>query len=722
MDLIMSHFLEQPKLTKWKKEPSLQDLKKDLASAQQSHNQQIQKIKKWLDNLNVEGEAKIAKKANRSSVVPRLIRKQAEWRYSALSEPFISEKDLFKCDPITWEDREAAIQNQLVLNKQFNTDINRVDFIDEYVRTVVDEGTAIVQVGWEFQEEEYEEEEPVVELIPDESFAETLQQAVEMQQTSPSQYMRLPKELQIAVEHSQADGVSYRPEITEYLTEIKKRTVYNRPTLEVCDYRSVIIDPSAKGKLDKAQFVIKSFNTSLSELKKEGRYKNLDKIQTLSEEASVFPELKDRDDISDFNFEDKARKLFTAYEYWGYWDIEGKGELTPIVATWVGNTLIRMEENPFPDKKLPFVLVQYLPVRKSNYGEPDGALLEDNQLIQGAVLRGMIDLMAKSANAQTGMMKGALDATNRRKYERGMDYEFNPTVDPRLAIHTHTYPEIPSSAQFMWQLQQMEAESLTGVKSYNSGISGASLGDVAVGVRGALDAASKRELGILRRLTRGLIDIARKVMAMNAVFLQEKEIIRITNAEFVEIDREDLKGQIDIRLSISTAEEDNIKAQELAFVLQTMGNTLPMELSKLVLADIVRLRKMPDLAHKIENFQQQPDLVQQQLQQLQLAELQAKVAKYEKEALESEMNAQLLQAKVGLTNAQIGNVQADSDLKSLDFVEQETGVKQARELEKQGAQAKAFAELEREKHELKREEMDNDLIKEYIKNSKNIVK
>jgi hypothetical protein len=37
------------------------------------------------------------------------------------------------------------------------------------------------------------------------------------------------------------------------------------------------------------------------------------------------------------------------------------------------------------DKKLPFISVQYLPTRKSIYGEPDGALLEDNQKIIGAV-------------------------------------------------------------------------------------------------------------------------------------------------------------------------------------------------------------------------------------------------------------------------------------------------------------------------------------------------
>jgi hypothetical protein len=57
-------------------------------------------------------------------------------------------------------------------------------------------------------------------------------------------------------------------------------------------------------------------------------------------------------------------------------DITGTGVLEPIIATWVGDTLIRMEENPFPDKKLPFISVQYLPTRKSIYGEPDGALMQ----------------------------------------------------------------------------------------------------------------------------------------------------------------------------------------------------------------------------------------------------------------------------------------------------------------------------------------------------------
>jgi hypothetical protein len=337
--------------------------------------------------------------------------------------------------------------------------------------------------------------------------------------------------------------------------------------------------------------------------------------------------------------------------------------------------------------------VPYLPVRKSIYGEPDGVLIEDNQKVIGAVTRGMIDIMGKSANGQTGMRKDMLDATNRRKYEKGLDYEFNQNVDPRQGIHMHTYPEIPQSAQFMLQLQNMEAESLTGVKAFSGGLSGDSLGATATGIRGALDAASKREMGILRRLAAGIVKIGRKFIAMNAVFLDEEEVIRVTNEEFVPIRRDDLAGNFDLKLSISTAEEDNAKAQELAFMLQTMGNNMDAEMSKMILSDIARLRKMPGLAKRIEEYQPQPDPLEQKRRELELALLEAQIENERAHAMERQSGAMLDQTKAG-------NVQSDTDLKNLDFVEQEAGVKQERDLQKQRAQAEGNMRLELLKSQL----------------------
>ena len=703
-------------LTKWKNPPSLKDLKSDYQEAQPFHDNQVSKIDTWLDNLHVRGNAKVKSSTNGSEIVPKLIRKQAEWRYPALSEPFLSTDDLFNIYPVTWEDRKAAQQNQLVLNNQFNTKIDKTTFIDEYVRSAVDEGTVIVRVGWEFEEEEYTDTFPQVEFRVNPETIPIHQQLEQMKAENPGQYeAEVPEELRQAHDMSMEQGVPIEPVILGYAEETRVRTVKNQPTVEVCDYRNVLIDPTCKGDISKARFIIYSFESSMSVLKKDGKYKNLDSINVDGNSVLGTPDhAVPEDGAASFNFSDKARKKFVVYEYWGFWDIDGSGTVKPFVAAWVGNVLIRMEECPYPDKGLPFIVVPYLPVRKSAYGEPDGALLEDNQRIIGAVTRGMIDIMGKSANGQTGISKNALDAANRKRFNKGQDYEFNPNVDPQQAVYMHTYPEIPMSAQFMLQLQNMEAESLTGVKAFNQGISGQSLGDVAAGVRGALDAASKRELAILRRLSAGIVAIGRKIIAMNQEFLSEQEVVRITNEEFVVVRRDDLAGNFDLRLSISTAEEDNNKAQELAFMLQTMGNNMDPEMSKMILSDIARLRKMPDLAKRIETYQPQPDPIAQQKAQLEILVLQEQIATERAKQAQYMASAQLHGAKAGTEVAKQDNLQSDTDQKNLDFVEQESGVKQERDLQRQGEQARSQAQLKLLDRQFQLEDNKTDLIKEYI--------
>ncbi len=142
-------------LTNWKNAPTIRDLKQDMQDAKPSHDAQEGRITTWLDNLNVTGKAKVDTPKGNSRIVPKLIRKQAEWRYAALSEPFLSTDDVFNVRPVSWEDREAAQQNQLMLNHQFNNQIDKTRFVDEYVRAAVDEGTVICRLGWAFEEEDY---------------------------------------------------------------------------------------------------------------------------------------------------------------------------------------------------------------------------------------------------------------------------------------------------------------------------------------------------------------------------------------------------------------------------------------------------------------------------------------------------------------------------------------------------------------------------------------
>lgn len=134
-----------PKLTDWPQEPEIRSLKLDFENAQQHHSGQMAKIDRWTRLLKGTGTPKVK---GRSSVQPKLIQQQAEWRYSALSEPFLGSNKIAKVSPVTFEDGPSATQNELVLNHQFRTKLNRVKLIDDYVRTVVDEGTCILRTGW----------------------------------------------------------------------------------------------------------------------------------------------------------------------------------------------------------------------------------------------------------------------------------------------------------------------------------------------------------------------------------------------------------------------------------------------------------------------------------------------------------------------------------------------------------------------------------------------
>ena len=683
------------KLTEWVNEPTLLDLKSELTEAYPDHQHYTLKIDAWLDNLNVTGAAKPKKIKGHSSIQPKLIRKQSEWRCAALVEPFLSTEDLFNLEPVAAGDKKSAIQNSLIINNQFNTKINKTKFIDDYIHAAVNEGTFIARVGWDYADEEVETEIPVFELFPVED-PQAMQQEQELHALmfeSPDDYNQLPEDIRQAHDVFMQTGIPHVANQAGTRIETETKVLVNKPTVVVCDYKDVIIDPTAKGDPDKAEFIIYRFETSKSELEKSGiEYVNLNNI--ITETAS--PLSTADTDVSpqpSFSFKDEPRKKLEAYEYWGYYDIHGTGSTVPIVVTWVGETLIRMEENPFPDQKLPFVIRSYLPVKNSLYGEPDGALLEEHQKITGAVTRGMIDIMGRSANGQIGMRTDALDVANKRRFENGKDYEFNPTVDPRTAIINHTYPEIPQSAQFMLNMQNAEAEALTGVKAFSQGITGTSLGSTATGIRSALDATAKRDLILLRRIADGIIQIGRKIISMNAEFLSEVEIVRITNSEFVEIRRDDLAGNFDIKLSISTAEADNEKAQELSFMLQTVGPNTDPEMTYMIMADIARLRKMPELAKKLDNYQPAPDPLQQKKAELEIALLEAQVFNEQAKGQENSVDVGLKEAKTVTEQAKARQLGSTADMQDLDFLRKESGQDQEQEIEKKEYDRQAALDL-----------------------------
>ena len=681
-------------LTTWKDEPKLLDLKAEFLATESSHGVLVANIADW-KKLH-DGDLPAAMKADktRSQAQPKLVRRQAEWKYSALSEPMLSSNKLFSIKPVTGEDVAAALQNERLLNHQFNRGMNRVAFVDNYVRSAVDEGTVVVRAGWNRESKKIKRKAVIYDYFTPETPEEQqlLQQALEARDADPSTFeLRAAPSLKAAVAYFDETGQEVIAIANGKETEVEEeQLIKNAPTVEVIDPRNLRIDPTCGGDITKAMFMIYSFETTRAALlldRKRLGYKNLDQVNwdAVGPLQTEYHHAQAED--TQFQFKDRSRKKIVVHEYWGLYDIHKNGQLVPIVACWIGDILIRMAENPFPDGLPPFVVVPYMPKKRSVHGEADAALLGDQQQNIGALLRGMIDILGRSAAGQVGVAAGTLDAVNKRRFEQGQNYTFNPNTPVQNAIHQHTYPELSSSAVTLMTILNNDAESITGTKAFSGGMSGDGYGKVAAGIRGMLDSAAKREMGILRRLVAGLVLIAKKIIAMNQVFLSDKEVIRITNEtplrldrpdeqsdeDFVTINRVELAGTFDIEIDIATAEVDEAQSQDLGFMLQTLGPATDWSVTKLILLEIARLKRLPHLEKAIREYQPTPDPVAQKKAELEVALLEMEIAE--------------VQAKTGLLKAQTLKATAEADATDLETTQDATGVTHERSLQESQAQA-----------------------------------
>ena len=686
----------------WKNPPTLKELKEDLEAARDQTDKQVKKIEEWLDAFNATGKFKAPEVEGRSRATVRLVRKQVEWRCPSLTEPFLSSTKLFDVAPRTWEDKEAAIQNELVLNYQFKTKINAVKLMDDIVRTMGTEGTVVIHPRWKYKVDKFKEEENVYESLPtvDEEYSAQIMQIAEEVRANPDVLEEFEEPIQMAIQKYLEEGVvlEYRFVETKINEVIKVRS--NHPIAEIVPTEDVFVDPSCKGDFEQAKFAVRRFDTCLASLREDGRYINLDELET---EVASNEQSTAKPNDSGFKFKDKARKSLEAFEYWGYYDIDDDGILYSFVCTWIGNTLIRLERNPHPDNKLPFVFIPLIPVKNSLYGEPDAELIKDNQQVMSATMRGAIDLFARSANGQTGFAKNFLDNTNMGRFNRGENYSFNSAMHPEKAIYAHKFNEIPQSVFLMMNYLTNEAEAFSGVKSFNQGISGDSLGKTAKAGRTALDASAIRDASILRRIAQGMVEVAYKFQAMNAELLTENDVVRLTNGKFVRVDPDNLNGDFDLTIDISTPEMDQAKADDLVMMMQTGQNTFPFEYVQQIFAEIARLKNMPRLQQFVESYQPQPDPFEEQMKQLELEEKQAQIAEIRARAMEMEAKAQVNLAEIGVRQARAENTVSQTDKNNIQTYKDANGITQEEKLQIEEAKQKAKLKENVVKHNLSKD-------------------
>jgi len=623
---------DEPK--KLSKQDLLRAFKADIDAANNLRLEVVASIEKWRQEYN--GEPYGNEQKGKSSLVSRDIKRQDEWQHSSVKDPFVSTADIIKCNPVTYEDRAAAEQNQIILNNQFARQFPRYQFITDVIKLYYSEGTVVVKTGWNYEDEKENVSVPIMGLVNG-----------------------MPEQ----VGEQEVEQINI---------------LVNQPDATICRMEDVYIDPTCFGDINKANFVCHRYESDMSTLRKTGKYKNLKKVafSLLDGESPDY----DPEDETEFKFQDVARKKVLVYEYWGVYDINNTGIAEPIVATWIGDTLIQLESNPMPGQGLPFLLLKNNPTPFKIHGEASVELISDNQKISTAIKRGILDNMAGSNNAQKGVRKGALDTRNMKRFLNGSNFEYNGNGND---FFEGNYNQIPNSVFSVLEMTNNESESMLGVKAFSSGINGAGLGNTARAAGGVLDAVSVRRLDIVRNIAENLIKpLMRKWMQYNSEFLKEEEIVRMTNDEFVPIKRDDLKGLIDIEIEVSTAEDNSAKGEKLSFLLQTLGQGMDVGMKNLLMSQIAKLHKMPDLAKQIEEYQPQPDPYIEKMKELEMQKLISEIEERNSRARENAVNIQVKSAKSLLDQTKAGNIQSDTDLKDLDFTRTAEGSKFQEEMQK----------------------------------------
>ena len=700
----------QETFTNWKNEPTFADLEKDRINGSSSNSTLRERLLTY--ELIRNGGKEITKTApGKSTTRPKLVRKQNEYKYAALEDAILGSKDLFTIDGVGEEDNASAAQNQVMLNYQFRNKIQIQKLIEKAVRNSVDKGTVICKVGWktEYGKVIIDEERPV--------YANAEQSLLMMQEQVQSGQMT---EAQMIAMIETAEPMQIGTKIVQVE---KEKLIENHPTIDVRNIANITIDPTCEGDITKAAFLIEEYPVSLSDLKKE-EFKEREieeettdesgnKVVTKRKESTgIYKNLHLLDGEEEFQYsehhgqtaqssklEGKARKKLKAYDYWGFWDINDDGNVVPIVATWVGKVLVRLEENPFSHRKIPYVLAQYMPVDNEIAGEPDAILLEENQEAVGKTTRAIQDIMANEAVGQEFIDESLFPSpVERENYKQGRTVYFRSGIDPKRAIYRKDITP-PTGFALQWiQSQIQDAESMSGtILSTTSG------SNQSVNSQKRIDSSnSKRESSVLRRITAMLVDAAKLILPMNAVYLSEEEVVRNTNREYVKIRRDDLAGSHDITIDIQTPEVNNAIAQDLGMILQTGQQTLPEKVTMKIWSRILKLKGQYDLSRELESYQPEPDPKQQMLMDMQIEEQRLKIEKAKKDieevdsrihervsrVIENEKDVDnkqsqnlLRQQQASESAARTRKLEAETDHIDKDFVDSMTGNKRARELE-----------------------------------------
>jgi hypothetical protein len=330
--------------------------------------------------------------------------------------------------------------------------------------------------------------------------------------------------------------------------------------------------------------------------------------------------------------------------------------------------------------------------------------------------------MARSNNGQKFFKKNSLDTVNLNRLKRGDPYvEVNTNDSINTDVMDGSFNQLPAAIFNFWSLVDQQAEVLTGVLKTMQGLPGSELKASTSNFATMMSQSQIRLLDITNNLTTGLKRMFMLWTYMAMEYLSEDEIQSITGFNLSEMKVKeskklqiqfgltDLNGQptvdqetfdkamflilaevkdmfdnkdvkFDINLRVGTDGLKQIKIQQLNMFMQqaaplTEAGAVPPDAIKELVAQLAEQMDMPDIAKNIRTYTPQPDPVQQQMMQLEMALKAAEVKKSEALAANAMARTQNVNVKTQKdaisTDADLANKYADAQKKLADVQQNE---------------------------------------------------
>jgi hypothetical protein len=691
-------------------------IKSDYSNSINYYREKNSLIRKWRRVYDdIEGDNS---KSDVSTYRSRMFKKKVREMVPNISEPILTSQRLYDVD-IVAQDGYSADETEIsdMLNYQFKSipELNRI--INSLAKSFVIDGTAILKTTWDREEKTIVTGTKKINIYP-ESKDDVDDFLNKIDKDKKSKLLKLGY-----------DVLKKKLPIGEKEVNIEvKKVVKNRPMIREVDSIRIMTDPNAKGIFSNSRFIIEFVETNYASLRSSGNYFSLDKVKKEIDDNDspifdpvLFSELylggsstylsEDEYAIM-FDFDDKARKRLNIVEYWGEVPIDGStGELVPIVASWIGDTLIRLEENPMPHKTMPYSIQSYEPVKNRIFGESDAEIVAEDQIGSTLAMRNMQDITQRNHRnlTQEFIENGFLpDITQKNNYKNGKTVFYRKGSDPRQAIYRRTIDEIPQVVFQLKDLYDNEIEKSIGTVS--------AIDTEKADIRDGVD---NRMHSIIERFSDIFVDCGSKILHMNTKFSLDSDFYKV-NRKIRKVNTSILKSIDSFAVEVTTSAKNAKQIRDLIGLMNTRSANMSEEVAAIHYSKIALLSGMKDLSNEVLDMtiNREPSEFEKQQQQLEMMKIQLDLEKTKLEIKRIDTEAMLNIAKA--EEAKIKSIEKQEAIDT-GIIESQASLNRARayeylsSAEKLEAQTGLFNQqfdLEQSGEKRRREELDKEFAHE----------